>query len=78
MARRHVEQAMVYDKWFERRPANWLRVATLHLPLPRITVGDDKVAFYSTSPEAAARFRRALVNYRQSSPQAAMMLELAP
>ena len=78
MTRNHVEQAMVYDNLYPRRPDNWIRVATLHLPLPWVTVGDDKVAFYSTSPEAAARLRQALANYRKSSPQAAMMLELAP
>jgi hypothetical protein len=78
MGRHHVEQAMVYDNLYPRRPANWIRVATLHLPLPWVTVGDDKVVFYSTSPEAAARLRQALANYRKSSPQAAMMLELAP
>ena len=43
-----------------RRPANWIRVATLHLPLPWVTVGGDEVAFYSTSPEAANRLRQAL------------------
>jgi hypothetical protein len=78
MGRHHVEHAMVYDGLYARRPANWIRVATLHLPLPWVTVGGDEVAFYSTSPEAAAHFREALANYRKSSPQAAMMLELAP
>jgi hypothetical protein len=78
MKRRHVEQAMVHDKLFPRRPADWIRVATLTLPLPWLTVGDDKVAFYSTNPAAAARLRQALANYRNRSPQAAMMLELAP
>ena len=78
MTRHHVEQAMVYDNLIPHRPANWVRVATLHLPRPWVSVGDDKVAFYSTSPQAAARLRQALANYRQSSPQAAMMLELSP
>ena len=78
MGGHHVEQAMVYDGLVARRPANWIRVATLRLPLPRVTVGGDEVAFYSTSPEAAARLRQALANYRNSSRQAAMMLELAP
>ena len=78
MTRHHVEQAMVYDSLFPRRPANWIRVATLRLPLPWVTVGDDKVALYSTSPEAATRLRQALERYRKSSPQAAMMLELVP
>src|SRR5260370_16015127 len=78
MNRHHVEQAMVFDGLYPRRPDNWIRVATLHLPLPWVTVGDDKVAFYSSSPEAAARLRQALAHYSKSSPQAAMMLELAP
>jgi len=72
-----VEQAMVFDSWLKRPPANWIRVATLTLPLPWVTVGGDQVAFYSAGPEAAARLRRALVGYRASSRQAAMMLQLA-
>ena len=78
MDRHQVEHALIYDSWFARRPANWIRVATLDLPAPWITVGGDQVAFYSTSPQAAARLRRALVEYRKSSTQAAMMLVLAP
>lgn len=78
MSRHKVEQAMVYDSTVPHPPANWIRVATLTLPLPWVTVGGDKVTFYSTSPEAASRLRQALANYRQSSPQAAMMLELVP
>jgi len=78
MTRNKVEQAMVYDGLFTHRPANWIRVATLHLPLPWVTVGSDAVAFYATSPEAANRLRKALESYRKSSPQAAMMLELVP
>jgi hypothetical protein len=78
MDRHHVEHAMIYDGLYARRPANWIRVATLRLPLPWVTVGGDEVAFYSTSPQAAARLRQALANYRKGSRQAAMMLELAP
>jgi hypothetical protein len=76
MDQHKVEHAMVFDQWFPRWPVNWIRVATLTLPLPWITVGDDHVAFYSTSPEAAARLRQALERYRKSSRQAAMMLTL--
>ncbi|MFI5000504.1 MAG: hypothetical protein ACHQK9_11555 [Reyranellales bacterium] len=78
MERRKVEHAMIYDVRFEHRPANWIRVATLYLPPPWITVGDDQVTFYSTGPAAAARLRRALGEYRKSSTQAALMLVLAP
>jgi hypothetical protein len=78
MKRHGVEQAMIYADTVPQPPANWIRVATLTLPLPWVTVGGDKVAFYATSPEAAARLRQALANYRQSSAQAAMMLALVP
>jgi len=71
-----VEHAMVYDSW--TKPANWIHVGTLTLPLPWTTSGDDHVVFYSTSPEAAARLRKALIAYRQSSHQAAMMMRLEP
>jgi hypothetical protein len=78
MAVRKVEHAMVYDSWIPTRPANWVHVATLHLPPPWVSVGGDKVAFYSTSPEAAERFRKALSDYRQASPLAALTLVLEP
>ncbi len=77
MKQHGIQQAMVYDNAVPH-PANWIRVATLTLPLPWVTVGGDKVAFYATNPEAAARLRQALANYRQSSPQGAMMLALVP
>jgi hypothetical protein len=76
MARHHVEQAMIYDAWFPHRPAGWIRVATLRLPSPRIVVAFDEVAFYASNSAAAARLRKALAAYRQSSPQAALMLAL--
>ena len=80
MQRQRVELAIVYAKWFERRPVDWIHVATLHLPAPWVVdaAGDDKVDFYATGPEAAVRLRRALEAYRKGSPQAAMMLEMAP
>jgi hypothetical protein len=78
MAAHKVEQAMVFDGWLKKRPASWIKVATLTLPLPWISVGDDHVSFYSASPDAAARLRQALERYRKSSRQAAMMLTLEP
>jgi hypothetical protein len=75
MQRHGVEHAMIYDSFYPRRPANWIRVATLHLPPPCVMTGSsDSVAFYSTSPAAAARLARALEQYRAHSDRAATML----
>lgn len=71
-----VEQVMIFDDWFASLPPDWIRVATLDLPLPQVSVGSDHVVFYSTSPEAAARLRKALGEYRKSSRQAGMMVQL--
>lgn len=78
MAEHKVEQAMVYDSWITPRPETWVRVATLTTPLPLVTAASDRVSFYSASPAAAQRLRKALEAYRQSSRQAAMMLVLEP
>ncbi|MBV8392301.1 MAG: hypothetical protein JOY81_03880 [Alphaproteobacteria bacterium] len=78
MAAHQVEQAMIFDGWLKKRPPAWIKVATLILPLPWISVGDDHVSLYSVTPAAAERLRKALANYRQSSRQAAMMLVLEP
>lgn len=77
MEHHQVEQAMVYEGWFPRRPGNWIKVATLFLPGPRVIVAFDHVVLYSTNPAAAARLRKALAAYRLTSQQAAMMLVLA-
>lgn len=74
MAAHKVEQVMIYDSWVKKRPADWVKVATLDLPLPWISVGGDHVSFYSANAAAAERLRKALAAYRQSSRQAAMML----
>ncbi len=78
MARRHVEHAIVDTRDTGQRPAGWIHVADLNLPLPCITPGStDHVSFYSTSSDAAARLRAALVEYRKGSRERATMLVLA-
>lgn len=74
MMRKKVEHAIIYPEWLGEKPAGWVHVATLHLPHPWVSVASDRVAFYSTGTEAAARFRTALEAYRKTSKQAAMML----
>ena len=77
MERHRVEHAIVDSTDAGRRPAGWIHVANLYLPLPCITPGsNDRVSFYSTNPEAAARLRAALVAYRKNSRGRATMLML--
>ena len=78
MKRHHVEHAIVDSSEEGSRPAAWIHVADLNLPLPCITPGStDHVSFYSMTPEAAARLRSALIEYRKSSRDRATMLVLA-
>src|SRR5438874_353581 len=58
-------------------------IATLTTPAASRNIADQQkqmaiIARDSTNPQAAARLRQALANYRKSAPQAAMMLELSP
>jgi hypothetical protein len=78
MEAKKVEQVMIYDDWVRQKPANWIRVATLTLPGSKVVVPFDQVDFYSANPAAAARMRKALIEYRNGSRQAAKMLTLEP
>lgn len=50
-AQRHnVKFAMIYDTWFPAIPANWTRVAQLHLSRQKITPAEKTVQFYSLDP----------------------------
>ena len=60
MHKKQVEHAIVYDFLFPKPASNWIKVGELKLLQEQITPADDVVAFYSTSPAAAARLKRAL------------------
>lgn len=78
MKRHNVEHAIVDPGDVGKQPGDWIHVADLNLPLPCITPGgSDHVSFRSANPEAAARLRSALVEYRRSSRDRAAMLVLA-
>jgi hypothetical protein len=78
MARRKVDYAIIYDTWFEHRPASWIRVATLRLPEPVINPYNAEVSFYATNAEAAGRLRQALLDYSARTPYSGLKLEAAP
>ena len=69
LADKDVEAVMIYDPWFEGYiPESWTKVGTLGLGERRLTPSHDKVAFYATSAEAAAKVRACLDQIRATAP----------
>jgi hypothetical protein len=63
MASKGVRFAFIYDDWFPRKPAGWVRVGVLKLLGRRVTASSDTVTFYATDAGAAAQLRRTLERY---------------
>jgi hypothetical protein len=60
----HVGLAMIYEEWFEHDiPANWQKLAVLDTSHSAVTAGEDQVAFYATSPQAAPAALAALRDF---------------
>jgi hypothetical protein len=68
--RKGVEFAFIYESWFPRLPASWVKVGTLTLPDQRITPACETVELFATNEAAASRLRVAFDHYRSSSPLA--------
>jgi hypothetical protein len=67
MQKHNVDYAIIYESWFKDHPQGWVKVATLHLPPPRITPADDEVTFYATNSDTALKMKSALLDYRAHS-----------
>jgi hypothetical protein len=67
MDAKHVNYAFVYDAWFPRKPANWVKVGELKLKGRRITPAADTVALYATNMPAQNKLRAALRTLRARS-----------
>lgn len=76
LQRRGVRHAFIYDAWFPRRPAHWIRVGSLRLPGARISVAEREVTLYATDAAAARALREALHGYRAASPLAARLARI--
>jgi hypothetical protein len=68
--RKGVEFAFIYESWFPRLPASWVKVGELTLPDKRITPACETVQLFATNEAAAGRLRVAFDHYRSSSPLA--------
>lgn len=78
ITRRHdAGLAIIYDAWFDERPASWTRVGRLWLSSKRVTPAADNVSFYATGVGDADEIRRHLEAFRAGLP-AGVRLEIAP
>ena len=67
MARKHAQYAFVYDTWFPRKPASWIKVGELKLLQKKITPDSDLVSLYAVDPSSAAKLRSALTSFAQQN-----------
>lgn len=77
MERKHVEFAFVYPGWFPNRPHNWIRVGDLVYRGPRVTISEDRVGLFATSPAAAQRLKVALDAFQKSAEDSPSKIEFA-
>lgn len=54
-ARKGVEVAFIYDKWFPQWSQDWILVASVELLGPKVSAGESSVQLYARTPAAAAR-----------------------
>ncbi|MFT3857749.1 MAG: hypothetical protein QM742_09710 [Aquabacterium sp.] len=62
---KHVQYAFLFERWFPRQPAGWIKVAELKLDVPRVVVPSDTVSLFATDAQAAAPLRQALLRLAQ-------------
>jgi len=54
-ARKGVEVAFIFDKWFPQWSKDWILVASVELLGPKVSAGESSVQLYARTPQAAAR-----------------------
>ena len=70
---------IVYDSWMiGRLPASLERVAEFQLGRFNVAAGGPVVAVYATSPETAAKLRRAATDFAPAMPPGSRLLVLPP
>lgn len=67
MAKKHVQYAFVYDWWFPRKPAAWIKVGELKMLQRKLTPAGDLVTLYAVGAPAAAKLRSTLTTFAQQN-----------
>lgn len=65
MRRHDVKYAFIYDEWFSKRPAYFIKVASLKLVVPNITSAEDSVSLYAVDSVSAVKLRGVLKAFRE-------------
>jgi hypothetical protein len=76
MAHKNVRYALIYDDWFPRRPAGWIRVGRLISPAIQVTVASRVVSMYAVDAASAVTLRHALVAYTRQNGSGRALLQL--
>jgi hypothetical protein len=70
LCREHgVDLILIYERWFPNHPSNWIRLGSLKVLRPVITLAFPQVEFYARDSASAARARLALVGFTRSLPE---------
>lgn len=72
--KKQVGLAIIYDKWFEKRPTEWVKVATMETSRPGIIVGDTKVAMYATDQNQVKDVLETLNAFKQTLPKGVKLI----
>lgn len=75
--KRSAELVMLYPLWFRRVPANWIKLADLHLGRDPIVLGQSQVSIYTRDPAAVVSMRSRLRSFKDSLPPG-VSLEVVP
>jgi hypothetical protein len=68
LTRKHgVGLVMIYRDWFPSLPAGWVELGTLSMP-ERTSAASNEVAFFATTPRAAAELRPLLAAFARTLP----------
>jgi hypothetical protein len=77
LCREHgVDLILIYERWFPNHPSNWIRLGSLKLLRPVITLAFPDVEFYARDTASAARARLALVGFTRSLPEGVTFVPL--
>lgn len=78
MAAHGVRYAFIYDAWFPRRPASWIKVGVLLLPPPRITPAASVVSLYAVDGTSAIALRAAIRRFQAAGGPGSALVHLVP
>lgn len=67
----NVKLAMIYEKWYDNIPTNWIKIGDLVLLSDCITPADSRVSFYITDPDLKFDVELALDDFLPTLPDTA-------